>query len=196
VDTLEKENKMMTRKYGRATLAGLIGCFFLVFGAVAGEVEISVNHSTVINPPDSLAGEYGPRFLLSFDLPDVLNGEEITYAEVVSTANLPSVNRDEPVIFEAYPLTCGWVQGASWSSPWTNQGGDYDLDRREIFTLKTGGQGSLLIEVTRIVDRWVQGRATNYGLILIPVKMNGAGYAEFSDPEGTFRSNARLKIYY
>lgn len=187
---------MITRKYRRATLAGLIGCCFLVFGAVAGEVEISVNQSTVISPPDSLAGEYGPRFLLFFDLPDVLNGEEITYAEVVSTANLPSVNRDEPIIFEAYPLTCSWVQGASWSSPWTNQGGDYDLGRREIFTLKTGGQGSVFIEVTRIVDRWVQGRATNYGLILIPVKMNGDAYTQFYDPNGTFRSQAKLVVYY
>jgi len=192
---LEKENRRM-RKNNLAILISLSTCCFLVFGAFAGEVEISVSRSSVINPPDSLTGEYGPRFLFSFELPSVLNGKEITFAEFASAGNLPSVNNDDPVIFEAYPITCSWGEGVSWSSPWINPGGDYEVDRREVFTLKTGGERSLFIHVTKIVERWVSGRARNYGLILIPVKMNGEAYTQFSDPGGSFRSQAKLIVYY
>jgi hypothetical protein len=177
-------------------LASLVGFSVLASMAIAGEVEVTVRQSAVIIPPDSLVGEYGPRFLLAFDLPSKLNQEEITFAKVTSTGNFPSVDNSAPIVFDVYPLTSSWGDRVSWSSPWREPGGDYDSERRQIFTLYTGGERSVSADVTSIVRRWLSGGARNYGLILIPVKMSGEACTQFSDSNGRFRSQARLKIYY
>jgi hypothetical protein len=185
----------MKRK--RLTISvSLVALSLLASITIAGEVEISVTRSAVIAPPDSLMGEYGPRLLLSFDLPSGLDAEDITFAQVVSIGNFPSVDNGAPITLEVYPLTSAWDSQISWSSPWRDPGGDYDREGRQIVTLYTGGERSISADVTGMVRRWVSGRGRNYGVILIPVKMSGEAWTGFSDSNGRFRSQAKLKIYY
>jgi hypothetical protein len=156
-------------------------------------VEIDVSSACLISPGnDSLSS----RVLLRFDLPSELDDKRIDYAEVVFKAEVDTLSRYS-VTFAGYPVTRGWIgAGLSWSSPWTNEGGDYNDSLYETGLVKTRGDGTVRFDITRLVTAWQQGSLANYGLIIIPVEEERritqlVHPAEF--PQGVF---AKVTIYF
>lgn len=100
-------------------------------------------------------------------------------------------------MFAGYPVTTDWNNAsASWSNPWTNEGGDFNDSLYEIGLIKAGSDGAVRFDITRLVTSWQQGTISNHGLIIIPLEENRRItelVRQSSFPQGVF---ARVIIYF
>jgi len=129
------------------------------------DIEAS-NACLIISGDDSLSN----RLLFKFDLPAKLNDKRIDYAEVVFYTKIDTLSRYS-LLFAGYPVTTDWNKTiASWSSPWTNEGGDYHDSLYEIGLIKARGDGKVRFDITRLARRWQQQAMPNYGVIIIPLE--------------------------
>lgn len=156
-------------------------------------VDINVSNACIISPGnDSLSS----RVLFKFDLPSKLSDKRIDYAEVVFKASIDTLSRHS-VMFAGYPVTTEWSGAtASWSGIWTNEGGDYNDSLYEIGLIKSGSDGVVRFDITRLVRSWQQNSMSNYGLIIIPVEEERRITKlvhPFGFPQGVF---AKVIIYF
>ncbi|MGB2804431.1 MAG: DNRLRE domain-containing protein, partial [Candidatus Zixiibacteriota bacterium] len=154
---------------------------------------INVSNACIISPGnDSLSS----RVLFKFDLPSKLSDKRIDYAEVVFKASIDTLSRHS-VMFAGYPVTTEWSGAtASWSGIWTNEGGDYNDSLYEIGLIKSGSDGVVRFDITRLVRSWQQNSMSNYGLIIIPVEEERRITKlvhPFGFPQGVF---AKVIIYF
>jgi hypothetical protein len=54
----------------------------------------------------------------------------------------------------------------SWTSPWSEDGGDCIWSRAVAFPISPGSSGSFEAEIFKIVDEWENGELDNYGILL------------------------------
>ena len=136
---------------------------FLSFGIQAAQLNIPVSHTATI---DSISSDAG-RILLKFDLPEELDKAFIDYAEVFFKAE-PNPSSTHRVVISGFPLTRSWdKQTVSWSSPWTNDGGDY-VDTIMVTCLDSKQESKLTsLDITGIVRLWIEEEISNFGLILM-----------------------------
>ncbi len=162
-------------------------------GLCDNRVDIELSKASVLTPAnDSLSS----RLLFKFDLPSKLNDKRIDYAEIVFYPKTDTTSRHS-IMFAGYPVTTDWNKAtASWSGPWTNQGGDYTDSLYEIGLIKARGDGKVRFDITRLVKEWQQGSIPNYGLIIIPLeeerKITGLVHPS-GFPQGVF---AKVIIYF
>lgn len=185
------------------------------------DVELEPNRDCYINSagPNSsycsdahlrvghINGEGTRRSLLQFPIGDaideqsvVLNAELSLYAEGATNTT--------PIPIALRRLSAGWSVNASWnnrtsSAPWSSPGGDFtatDHDTRQA----GGGHGVWeRFYPTDLVQRWVDGRTANDGMILVPqaqgniVRFNSADSSVRTSPScssPTPASAARCRI--
>jgi hypothetical protein len=187
---------MKTKTSLKWTLGVILSAVVILSVATASadnRVDIYVSNAYLMSPGnDSLSS----RVLLRFDLPSELDDKRIDYAEVVFKAEVDTLSRHS-VTFAGYPVTRDWIgAGLSWSSPWTNEGGDYNDSLYETGLIKARGDGTVRFDITRLVTAWQQRSLTNYGLIIIPAEEERkithlVHPTEF--PQGVF---AKVTIYF
>lgn len=76
-------------------------------------------------------------------------------------------------------------QGSNWmraskASAWSNVGGDYHSDPTYIQNF-TGGVGDIELDVTQLVEEWIAGTKSNYGL---GIRLSSSFEAYFSNSSG------------
>ena len=143
----------------------------LVSQTVLADSSFHVSRGTGIGPY-LLVGSYEgqeARSLLSFEegLPDTLD-RPLTAV----TLNLIAYSQvsDDSILISAYPLHTPWSDSsATWESPWTTAGGDYEADPIAEGYFATAGGLQFQIELNtagvELVQGWLDGQP-NYGIML------------------------------
>ncbi len=91
----------------------------------------------------------------------------------------------EGVDITTYKDTTRDEQGSNWmraskDSAWSNVGGDYHSDPTYIQNF-TGGVGDIELDVTQLVEEWIAGTKSNYGL---GIRLSSSFEAYFSNSSG------------
>lgn len=103
---------------------------------------------------------------------------------------------------KAYEVTSEWTEGdgatsgVTWNYrdkngpvPWTAAGGDYNTTTAGSFNIKSTGWYS--IDLTTLVQEWIDGSAPNYGIILAPPLSAGNHLNYYHSRENTYFANLR-----
>ncbi len=109
--------------------------------------------------------------LMRFNLSSIPSGAIVQNATLL--LDMMTGNKVNPINFEVHAITTNWTEAeASWNSAsstryWTTPGGDYDpyIFHRGTLT-KTAGWYP--IDVSRLVDFWLEGTLANHGMIMVP----------------------------
>ena len=164
--------------------------------ALGDIIEIEPNRTAVIIPPDSLNNDdNGPRLLRYFELPENVNGKHIDYAEISASGDFPSYGRLNLITMEFYPVTTEWGNDPNWRYPWAENGGDFDEDERNFYTVHAGTSRKVMFDITPVVNAWNNGNSDNHGVIVVPRKMNRLAYKSFQH-NSPILSRIKLKIHY
>ena len=156
---------MRTRLMMLAALAALL-VWMPAHGA--GMVTVQLDEIAVLTPPAEL--EDSARCLLSFELPQVLDDVTIDYARLTASAQITSPEEDQlpPLVVEAYAVTSSWsAASVAWSPGWDSPGGDFETHAGATFVAVPDSTVSISLDLTHIVQDWVDDDASNYGVIVI-----------------------------
>jgi hypothetical protein len=155
--------------------------------------ESSITQVGIISPgPTSDAG----RILVKFELPEQLNGALIDYAELMFTAT-PDTGSGYICILGAFPVTKNWESGVvSWSGGWDNAGGDYTDSMYACSLIRTSPDLITRIDISGIVQSWVDGDLPNYGLIIMPLENPNRFLKLHSTPGFAPNIKAKVRIFY
>jgi hypothetical protein len=155
--------------------------------------EASVTQVATISPnPSSGFG----RLLFKFDLPDQLNGVTIDYAELVFIAT-PDTGRSYICLMGAYPLTKNWESAnLSWSDGWTTPGGDFTDTIYSTCLIRSSQDRVTRMDITDIVQMWVDSTLTNHGLIMMPLEDSNRFLKLHTDPQWPPDEKAKVRIFF
>ena len=145
------------------------------------------------------------RGLLQFDLSSVPTGVTFQSVKLLLEWVSGEVVADDPV--GVYALTRSWVEGngtsgsgATWNTydgtnKWTTAGGDFDATPVATSTI-TNATGQKSWDVKTLVQDWISGTRTNYGMLLKrnPEADGNMPRHDFSSREGTVPP--KLQIVY
>jgi len=102
------------------------------------------------------------RTLLRFDLSAVPANATITGAKLYLTGN----NTASDQVVYVYRVTAPWSETtATWQS-WINPGGDFNSNLAYAQFIPTQANCALEIDLTGLVQQWVNGSLPNYGILL------------------------------
>lgn len=106
------------------------------------------------------------RGLVRFDLSDIPAGSTITSARFYL---VPQDDRTGQATY-IYRLTTGWSEAsANWQSPWSSPGGDFDSNLSYAQILNEQKNCAIEVDITGLVQAWVDGDFPNYGMLLYAV---------------------------
>jgi hypothetical protein len=155
--------------------------------------EASVTQVATISPSQS--SDFG-RLLFKFSLPEQLNGVTVDYAELIFTAT-PDTGRSYICLMGAYPLTRNWESvDLSWSDGWTNPGGDFADTIYSSCLIGSSTERLTRIDITDIVQMWVDGTLTNYGLIIMPLEDSNRFLKLHANPQLPSNAKAKVRIFF
>ncbi len=147
----------------------------------------------VLTPPAE--SDETRRCLLSFELPQVLDDVTIDYARLTASARITSAEEDQlpPLVIEACAVTSSWsAASVAWSTGWDTAGGDFETHACATFAAAPDSTVSVSLDLTHIVQDWVDGEASNHGVIvMLPT---GTGH-EISTVDQQTRPPT-LEVYY
>jgi hypothetical protein len=155
--------------------------------------ETTVTQVGTISPnPSSGFG----RLLFKFDLPEQLNGVTIDYAELVFIAT-PDTGRSYICLMVACPLTNNWASAnLSWSDGWTTPGGDFTDTIYSTCLIRTSQDRLTRMDITDIVQMWVDGTLTNHGLIMMPLEDSNRFLKLHTNPQWSPDVKAKVRIFF
>jgi hypothetical protein len=121
-------------------------------------------------------GEGSSRVLLEIGDLSRIRGKVISRATL--EVDLPSVQVPRSLPVQVSPVLSSWTAGsASWSSPWTNEGGDLDDAYYDIVTLDPGSTGGKLrLDVSSMIRAMAVGEIGEYGLALTVPEYRAVGF--------------------
>ena len=127
----------------------------------------------VIVSPDA-AG----RILLDFESLQGLR--RVVVSSAYLEVPLPVAVLEQDLEICVYPLSRDWArQAATWTTPWSQAGGDLDESYFGEVTIPAGQRtGPLRLNVTQVVDEIVTRGAPSYGFILSAPLRRGDGLTE------------------
>jgi hypothetical protein len=98
------------------------------------------------------------------------------------------------VRLELMPLARQWdAEHVSWDQPWVTPGGDVLKGFHRSFLLKQPGRACF--DVTRLVQRWLNGTSQNYGLLVRTDSMFGGRISvDLSSGQGDGSGPAELSL--
>jgi hypothetical protein len=128
------------------------------------------------------------RLLVSFELPDTLQGKSIDFACVSFVADCAGV--EGGVSFQGFAVTKAWdASTVSWESPWDKSGGDWDKSLSAYWISEAGSGKTVELDVTEFAKGWLREPSRNFGIL---VKVSGPFFGSFT-PERS-QEVPKLKI--
>jgi hypothetical protein len=157
-----------------AILGLVVACLGLVSAdASARSVEVEASQVAAIRPS---AESEEVRLLVSFDMPDVLEGKEVDFACVSFEANCSG--NEGMISFQAFAVTKAWDgRTVSWKDSWDTPGGDWDKRLSAYWIGETGDDKTVYLDVTDFANEWLGEPSRNFGII---VKVSGPFLGTFS----------------
>lgn len=154
--------------------------------------------------PDSVEGSTGVlqiqnndpfRVLIAFDLSRVPPSATVTSASLFLKGFAYYAPSDT---ISAYRVTTEWLEErASWlkakyNTAWTAAGGDYNATVRG--SQVVSAVADLNISITSLVQEWVTGTYSNYGVLLRCTETNGFGSGFYSKEYATVADRPLLTV--
>lgn len=167
----------------------------LAFSVTANSAvwQTSVTQVATISPNPS--SDFG-RLLFKFDLPEQLNGVTIDYAELIFSAT-PDTGNSYICLMGAYPLTKSWESAnLSWSFGWTTPGGDFADTIYSSCLIGSSTERLSRLDITDIVQMWVDGSLTNYGLLIMPLEDSDRFLKLHTNPQLPPGTKVKVKIFF
>ncbi|MGB5476132.1 MAG: DNRLRE domain-containing protein, partial [Thermoanaerobaculia bacterium] len=147
------------------------------------------NASTLLTRPQP-AGQIN-RTLYQFSLGTIPADAVIDSAVLTITSR----NDRDNHLADVKRVTTFWGETANWNSPWITPGGDFSSV--VLGTLApVGGDAQQTADITALVQDWVDGTLTNYGVLLDP-RGTDAGDAQWASSEdGTASRQPFITVTY
>jgi hypothetical protein len=188
----QKKKEEMKMKKKMIFLGFLVVLAFSVI-AESAYLETSVTQVATISPNQS--SDFG-RLLFKFDLPEQLNGVIIDYAELIFIAT-PDTGSSYICLMGAYPLTRNWESAnLSWSGGWTTPGGDFTDTIYSSSLIRSSTERLTRIDITDIMQMWMDGTITNYGLMVIPLEDSARFLKLHANSAWSPEVKAKVRIFY
>ncbi len=169
--------------------------FLLVLCASANSAYWEDSVSTLGTIAPNQGAEFG-RLLFKFDLPNELDGAVIDYAELIFTAT-PDTGTSYICLMGVFPVSTSWESAnLSWSSGWTNSGGDYVDSIFSTCLIRRSEDKLTRADITDVAQLWADGTLPNYGLIVMPLEDLGRYlklHESSSLPQGV---KAKVRVFY
>ncbi|MCO5197204.1 MAG: DNRLRE domain-containing protein [Anaerolineae bacterium] len=129
------------------------------------------------------------RALMQFDLASyVPSGAVIDDANLVVTSRNSRSNHT----VNLYRVTKLWAATATWNTPWTSPGGDFDSGTSYGTLTPNATQQS--VDVTPLVVGWGDGTFSNYGIVLAPTGTDNGDAQWASSTDGTVSRRPYLEV--
>ncbi len=110
--------------------------------------------------PDNAADLRG---LLRFDLNDIPAEAQVTSARLF----IYELTTKAEQIMYIYRVTGDWSESiTTWNTPWINPGGDFDGSTAYALLIPNQKDCSISLDITSLVQLWVDGTYPNYGVLL------------------------------
>jgi hypothetical protein len=185
-----KEERKMKKKIILLSFLMLLA-FFITANSAYWEATVTQAGTISLNPSSGFG-----RLLFKFDLPEQLNGVTIDYAELVFIAT-PDTGRSYICLMVAYPLTKKWESAnLSWSDGWTNPGGDFADTIYSTCLIRSSTEHPTRMDITDIVQMWVDGTLTNHGLIMMPLEDSNRFLKLHTNPQWSPDVKTKVRIFF
>jgi len=152
----------MRTKNSNTIVMAFMGLAILSSAAAGNEIAYDIQTPTII-ASDDLGSHYLARPEVNF--PDT--------TMVIDKAILElwvEPQTEDTITFvsiRVYPITIDWSSDAvSWTSPWTNPGGDFDDVFYAEYAIGSTGAQEIQIDLTDLCMRWADGRLPYYGFLI------------------------------
>lgn len=110
---------------------------------------------------------------LKFDLSTISQNATVNSAKVRIYKHGNFSMYRQPAEYDIHLITTDWSESsANWTTPWTNEGGDYDANKIETYYYPGNYNGWIEYTVTDAVQEMVEGTLDNYGFIIMDTKSN------------------------
>jgi hypothetical protein len=134
--------------------------------AAIGPVELSLEDFAVIH---SDATSLGPRVLLQYGLPARLMGVDVDAAtlHIAGRVRVPAGHRIRRVQLKCSGAAEEWDSATvDWGYPWSEPGGVWNEGNMRVNLADVGDSEDIAIDVTDLVQAWVDNPEGNVGLAL------------------------------
>lgn len=128
--------------------------------------------------------------VIKFTLPSELNNGSVVSAELKLTQQTSNSSQN-PRSLAVHRLTRDWGPGATWSSPWSTPGGDYDPVAAA--SVNIAGDSEYTWRIDDLVQGWANGTVDNQGVLLKP---NGLLDARFYSLDAGNSYEPKLVVRY
>lgn len=166
-------------------------CMFILAGQVLAEESVfEITAATTIAPDSGNA-----RLLMKpvIGLPDTTM---VIDRAILDLWVSPQTDDTTYISIRVHPITTNWSsETVSWTTPWTNPGGDFDEVNYAEYAISVPGEQNIQVDLTDLVMRWVDGRLPYYGFLISISESSLAGVTFLNGGGGT-GPLARLTISY
>jgi hypothetical protein len=178
----------------RKILAILI-IFVLIAPVVAEEVTVDVSRIALLNPPQNETDTESDRIAVYFNLPEEVEGNRILYAEIVANLDFSNVDiaGETKLELQAYNITEDW---SSDNPAWNALADDIDTLSFYTYTFDMSAESAVHMDVTPFVEDITGGRVDNFGLMLIPHKLDQWAFQINQRIVSQIQEHAQLRIVY
>lgn len=165
-----------------------IAALLLCLPCVAGAARVTLEPGSVVSIAPPVGSDEPTRYLVAVELPSLLSGATVDYAKL-RLGIIASVGQGDlasaPFSVDVYAVNTQWSAGTvGWTTGWNTPGGDYVDDTHSSFVSVADTTAAASLDLTHIVQGWVDGEISNYGVILRtpPGSCCGIAGIEQSDP--------------
>ena len=150
------------------------------------EANPNLNNGTDTNLETKPDASQLKRPLIQFDLSSIPTNSSIKCAKL----RVFETVRDDDQTIHIHRIIASWSESqATWndrqtSAPWAIVGGDYDSTETASFTADANGVYRD-IDVTALVQFWVDNPGSNFGLLLRSTTISSTGVVQFESLENT-----------
>lgn len=149
---------------------------------------------SLANADTLTATEDAAHPLLLFKLSPELDRASIIQADLKITKK--SGNNSQPGrLLAVHRLTRNWDKNATWTTPWTNPGGDYVAAPAASAVIDPGSgayNGVYPFRIDTLAQVWANSPASNYGVLLKPTALSNVPFISF---DGSNKPELALRYY-
>ena len=181
----------------RTYLAVLIAILSFVT-AFADEAVVDLGRVAMITSNLNTTVKDNDRVAVYFDIPKEVMGKEIVFAELKCLLDFKGfkVEGDPNLDFMAFNITRQWTQGTDWKSLSKTGSSDIDTTTFYNYTLTISDTAAISMDITEFVVDVVEGKVSNCGIMLVPMKFDDKAFNFPRDFENVIKKNAKVKITY
>ena len=166
-----------------------------IIGPGDADTTIVKDSATNLANADTLTATDGVAHpLVLFKLTPELDRASIIQANLKITKK--SGNASQPGrLLSVHRLTRAWPKNTSWTTPWTNPGGDYVETPAASVVIDPGNgayNGAYTFRIDTLAQVWANSPASNYGVLLKPTNLANLSIISF---DGSNKPELSLRYY-